>query len=363
MKFRQVFALLPVLALCMGLVPAIAAQLMLSGVAYIPGQLTVDEVWSAGPNVPMQQMAYVTDGNPATHWNASAGGAEWLTQNYLMMSFHQGTTVSSLWMRIGDYAGATAYYSSGRPVHVSVQLWPASGSPIEYDYALDDIYKPDSFESGWNSGYQQLLLPYPIDNVTSIVVRVKQSAAGSYSSDVIISDIAVCGASYSVPDYTYPPVTEPPYDATQPLTGVLLQKMATRSGPSTKYTEPGTFLAKGDTVKVISLAYDNNDVPWVQVDFTAYGGHRRAYTGLKRIDLEAWQIPLEQPLNDGGYMRESVTPRTGPGNDYMACKGVTLAGGDSVLVMTEENGWLQIEFFVESGQTMRAWVPERCVSW
>lgn len=363
MKLRPCLALFLTLVLCMSLVPAGAAQLMQSGAAYIPGQLAVDEVWAAGPNVPMQQMAGVTDGSPATHWNASAGGAEWLTQNYLMLSFRQGTTVSSLWLRIGDYTGATAYYSSGRPVHVSVQLWPVSGSPVEYDYALDDIYKPDSFESGWNSGYQQLLLPYPVENVMSIVVRVKQSVSGSYSSDVIISDIAVCGAAYVAPDYTYPPVTQPPYDATQPLTGVLLQKIATRSGPSTKYTEPGTFLAKGDTVEVISLAYDNNDVPWVQVDFTAYGGHRRAYTGLKRIDLEAWQIPLEQPLNDGGYVRETVTPRTGPGNDYMTCKGVTLVSGDSVLVMAVENGWLQIEFFVESGQTMRAWVPERCVSW
>ena len=50
-------------------------------------------------------------------------------------------------------------------------------------------------------------------------------------------------------------------------------------------------------------------------------------------------------------------------NDYIAYLALLAVSGDTVFVMTEENGWLQIEFFVESGQTMRAWVPERCVSW
>ena len=372
MKIKRMITLLLAAAVCLAAVPAGATQ-YIPGAVYIPGQLTVDEVWAAGPNIPMQQMQGSVDGYPYTSWNASAGGAEWLTQNYLMASFRQGAAVSSLWVRAGDYSGAAAYYSSGRPITVNVQLWLTSGGSytnlMEYDFAIRDEYRPDAYESGWYCGYQQLVLPETVPNVQSIVIRVKEYVPGTYSRDVIISDIAVCGTAYTYPavtqppSYTYPTTTQPPSGYGYPVTGVLLQKIATRSGPSTRYTEPGTFLSKGDTVEVISLAYDNNGVPWVQVDFTAYGGHRRAYTGLKRIDLEAWQIPLEQPLNDGGYVRETVTPRTGPGNDYMTCKGVTLVSGDSVLVMAVENGWLQIEFFVESGQTMRAWVPEMCVSW
>ena len=36
----------------------------------------------------------------------------------------------------------------------------------------------------------------------------------------------------------------------------LNRAMSTRTGPSTSYTEPGTFFGAGDVVRIVSIVYD-----------------------------------------------------------------------------------------------------------
>lgn len=140
--------------------------------------------------------------------------------------------------------------------------------------------------------------------------------------------------------------------------GTLNQKMATRTGPSTGYPEPGTFLAKGDQVRIISVAFDKNDVPWVQVEIV-YGNKRmRVYTGLKRFDgVDVNDIPHEFNYGFDLQLVEDVTPRYGPGTQY-AVYSFTLKAGSTVIYIDDENGYSMCDFYDESAKTWnRVFIP------
>ena len=127
------------------------------------------------------------------------------------------------------------------------------------------------------------------------------------------------------------------------LYGTLNRPMATRTGPSTDYTEPGTFFAAGEVVRIISIAYDENQVPWVQVDIDYGRKHLRAYTGLKRIDgISPGDIPREDNLFLDCTVLETVTPQCGPGLDYTPC-AFTIDEGTTVSVVDYENGYAMCE--------------------
>ncbi len=146
--------------------------------------------------------------------------------------------------------------------------------------------------------------------------------------------------------------------------GTLNQKMATRTGPGTRYDEPGTFFGSnyhGQRVRVISRA--NTGVWWLQVEFTYKGEKMRAYTGLKRVDgVNLNRVPEESVIgtcNTSG----SVTGYYGPGTDYRAMK-YAVPGNTRCDVIMAENGYLLVEFPYTRGkyQKSRAWVPEHAVS-
>lgn len=77
------------------------------------------------------------------------------------------------------------------------------------------------------------------------------------------------------------------------------QPIATRTGPGTYYTEPGTFLQAGDVVKVHSRVWDEvNEIWWVQVEFKDGYNVIRAYTGAWRMDVNLNAVPIEYPLQE-----------------------------------------------------------------
>ena len=141
--------------------------------------------------------------------------------------------------------------------------------------------------------------------------------------------------------------------------GTLNQKMATRTGPATEYPEPGTFFAKGDRVRIISVAFDENNVPWVQVDLNSGRKHMRVYTGFKRIaDVDLNSIPRE--FNYGITMRltQDYRPMAGPGTNYSAYS-YTMRAGRSVIVQDYENGYAMCDYYSKSDDRWnRVWIPE-----
>ena len=144
------------------------------------------------------------------------------------------------------------------------------------------------------------------------------------------------------------------------IVGTLNQRMATRTGPATEYPEPGTFLAKGDRVRIISVAFDENNVPWVQVDLTAGKKHMRVYTGFKRIDgVQLNEIPREFNYGIERKLTSSYTPLAGPGTNYSAYS-YKLKAGRTVIVQDFENGYAMCDYYSKSdGKWNRVWIPDQ----
>lgn len=172
--------------------------------------------------------------------------------------------------------------------------------------------------------------------------------------------ILVFSLLIALPALAYFDINNEPYtDETLPeLYGTLNRRMATRVGPSTAYVEPGTFLNEGDQVRVVSIAYDHNDVPWVQVDFYYRGKHYRAYTGLKRFDgLAESEIPREDgTLYPPATVTCDVTPLRGPGEDYEPYS-FTIKEGFIGYVVDIENGYCMLEYNHDSKDNRyRVWI-------
>lgn len=139
----------------------------------------------------------------------------------------------------------------------------------------------------------------------------------------------------------------------------LTMRLSTRTGPSTAYTEPGTFFAnwQGKTVKVFSKA-QGNGVWWVQVEFMNGGKLYRAYTGAKRVDLNIAYVPEEEIIGTG-YVRLAgdVEGYYGPGEHY-ALLPTNVPWNASGSIIMAENGYVLFDFY-DAGlnKQRRAWLP------
>ncbi|MDL2318907.1 hypothetical protein LJC74_07540 [Eubacteriales bacterium OttesenSCG-928-A19] len=139
----------------------------------------------------------------------------------------------------------------------------------------------------------------------------------------------------------------------EPIPATLNQKMATRTGPSTAYTEDhGTLPA--DTFIVVYQQEMGSGVPWVMVEFERSGLPVRAYTGLKRVDVSG-EIPWATQKPILATVRQETAAHFGPGTCYMPASS-TVAGGTPVEVYCEENGWALIDYQYSSERRIRVWV-------
>ena len=139
----------------------------------------------------------------------------------------------------------------------------------------------------------------------------------------------------------------------------LNQKIATRTGPSTRYDEPGTFFSsawKTTQVRVLSKVLTGSTW-WVQIEFQNQNRLYRAYTGLKRVNVNPAGI-REETLLGYGTMNAAgdVTALFGPGENY-ARMDHDIPWSVDVTVWGAENGYLLVDFFDEYLSIQRrAWV-------
>ncbi len=148
-------------------------------------------------------------------------------------------------------------------------------------------------------------------------------------------------------------------------TASLTMRLSTRTGPSTAYTEPGTFFRdswQNTSVKVISKAY-GNDVWWVQVEFMNNGQLLRAYTGAKRVALDISAIPEETVYGTAQvFASGDVTGYYGPGSHYAAIKEPVPCYASGTII-DAQNGYLLFDFYdVNCDQQRRAWVFDGSMS-
>lgn len=138
--------------------------------------------------------------------------------------------------------------------------------------------------------------------------------------------------------------------------GWLNQRIATRTGPSTRYYEPGSFLRSGDRVIVHSKVWDDrNEIWWVQVEFSSGNERYRAYTGAWRMDVDLYDVPEEKALRTCEVW-EDADVFAGPGWEYVMWNDTVYAGTTGTLYEAE-NGYGLIECWNASkGQTWRVWI-------
>ncbi len=148
-------------------------------------------------------------------------------------------------------------------------------------------------------------------------------------------------------------------------------KLATRTGPGTQYDEPGTFNVNGQSMKILSKAFDGN-IWWLQVEIRTSRGTAWAYTGLKRFNnVNLDQIPEEKiigtcttafdmtgyysPVMSDEYAIKQIVPGGVKCSIYGYYNDPYYDGGNG------EGGcdYIQIEFYDPAvRQYRRAWVPD-----
>lgn len=169
------------------------------------------------------------------------------------------------------------------------------------------------------------------------------------------------GANSGSDYYSYPYVdNSTPYSY---VTGTLNRKLATRTGPSTKYDEPGSFLYAGAMVTVHSRSYDSvNEIWWLQVEFTADGARYWAYTGVQRVDgINLYSILEEKQIGEC-TVSQSTPCYYGPSYEYKRISRNVPAGVSCKIfgyVYNDPSDFIQIEFYDSgAGCLRRAWVPD-----
>ena len=134
---------------------------------------------------------------------------------------------------------------------------------------------------------------------------------------------------------------------------VLNQRMATRSGPGTKYTEElGTFPQSTQITVIEQVA--NSETTWVLVEFRSGGSLYRAYTGLKRVNA-AGSIPWGSTAWYADTVTGAGAAYYGPGYQY-ARRAAAVYAGQTVYVYETEGQWALCEY-TENGKNVRAYLP------
>ena len=142
------------------------------------------------------------------------------------------------------------------------------------------------------------------------------------------------------------------------IPATLNQRMATRTGPGTKFTEDHGTLPQ-DTEIVVYAKEAGGSATWVLVEFVKNGKLVRAYTGLKRIDADADSIAAaEDP--ESATVTVDTTAFYGPGKGYLELKG-QVKKGTKVQVYGIDKGFALIEYAVGNAWT-RSWVPEETLA-
>ena len=134
--------------------------------------------------------------------------------------------------------------------------------------------------------------------------------------------------------------------------------LATRSGPGTQYTEPGTFLTAGQQVTVHTKVWDQtNRIWWVQVEFTSGGRIYRAYTGAQRLNVDLSRVP-EESVQEYTYLIDSGYGYAGPGYGHAYYDDWYLVRETNCRIMEVEDDFALIDTASSwPAANVRVWVP------
>ncbi len=145
----------------------------------------------------------------------------------------------------------------------------------------------------------------------------------------------------------------------------LNQKMATRTGPGTKYDEPGSF-SSSTPVRAMSKVWDSaNEIYWIQVQFRYNGAIYCAYTGHWRLNnLDLSSLPTERIVGRC-TTRNSIEAFYAPSENAARIARNVPSGVKCdiyALVRGPYSDFIQIEFYDYGiSSWRRAWVKDWAV--
>lgn len=245
-----------------------------------------------------------------------------------------GATISDIVVAGGNHATATPKaYATATPKPYVVYVTPTPGPWEEED------------------DYVDFLPPVPDEDDDPLVdyITPQSSPSPSPSPTPYIQLI--------------PPAPEPDdepveYPTEEGTVATLLKRIATRTGPSNYFDEPGTFFTKGDEVNVLTKAWDaENELWWFQVEFEYDGLWYRAYTPGNRIDLDPDLVPMEPEEPYETEIAEDTVVYYGPGRQYRQFKRSVAYKGYAVKIYLVEGDWAQIEYYDYASESRRrGWV-------
>lgn len=143
----------------------------------------------------------------------------------------------------------------------------------------------------------------------------------------------------------------------------VLEKLYTRTGPSTRYEEGGSANIAGQKVKVYGWQPDENNVRWIIVDIRSGGKLRRVYTKSMYLDLDKIadrvyaSYEADKCHNFACTTNQNVQPKYGPGFEYETHER-TLRAGTTGLYLYAENGYVLVDY-----GPIRVWVPEEALNY
>lgn len=256
-----------------------------------------------------------------------------------------GATISDIIIAAGSHATATPRaYSTATPkpyvVYVTPTPGPATAAPEEPDEPL-----------------VELITPRP--TATAAVEVIKPEATNTPLVE-LITPRPTATPEPQPTDVPTPAPTRVPvdYPTKSGTPATLLKRIATRTGPSNNFDEPGSFFSAGDEVNVITKGWDSeNGIWWFQVEFKYGDEWYRAYTTAKRIDLSPDLVPSETTDPFSTEIGKETWVYYGPGTQYRKFTWSVAYEGYDVKVYNIEGDWAQIEYYdYASESTRRGWV-------
>ncbi|MBQ3155591.1 MAG: hypothetical protein IJB81_01535 [Clostridia bacterium] len=284
-----------------------------------------------------------------------------------------GATISDIIVAAGSHATATPKaYATATPKPYTVYVTPTPGpwteedddpyvdyiTPLPKDEADDNVSLIKPVSKATPTPLVELITPKPKATPTPLVELITPKPKVTATPLVeLITPKPIITASPE--DYPSPGVVVP-----------LLKTVATRSGPGTRFDEPGAFFSAGDPVNVVTQANDGVR-NWYQIEFQYKGKWYRAYTTAGYLDIGDLVFPAE-PDRDVPLMTLKAQKYTreiffGPGEEYAVFTKTAIHPGTKLDIYAIEGDWLQVDY-TDYGSTedpypqRRGWVPANIVA-
>ena len=147
-----------------------------------------------------------------------------------------------------------------------------------------------------------------------------------------------------------------PYFSFRAVSAAANQKLSTRSGPGTDYTDTLTY--PQSTAITAYYTTKGSGTSWTCIGFTYRDEKYLLYTGSKRVDAYGALTGVENEEEFSAYITQDLTPYYGPGYDYAYAKHSVPAGSAVTGVYQADGGWLMFDYQVPGGKIQRAWAPQ-----